>query len=100
MQLPHKNVYTKWDCNSLGIKSFKRKREERWFVHLRIILILHCGNEFLKQVLNFCFKLDDNVPRYGSTIKSSFLGTVGITFFGTWSLFKKDLMDCSIIPDG
>ena len=62
--------------------------------------MLHCGNEFLKQVLNFCFKLDDNVPRYGSTIKSSFLGTVGITFFGTWSLFRMDLMDSSIIPDG
>ena len=23
--------------------------------------MLHCGNEFLKQVLNFCFKLDDLV---------------------------------------
>ena len=68
---------------TLGITSLKQKREERWFVDLRIILILHCGNEFLKQVLNFRFKLDDNVPRYGSTIKSSFLGTVGITFFGT-----------------
>ena len=49
----------------------------------RIILILHCGNEILKQVLDFCFKLDDNVSRYGSTIKGSFLGAVGITFFGT-----------------
>ena len=45
--------------------------------------MLHCGNEFLKQVLNFCFEFDDFVPRYGSTIKSSVLGTVGITFFGT-----------------
>ena len=45
--------------------------------------MLHCGNEFLKQVLNFCFKLDDNIPRDGSTINSSFLGTAGITFFGT-----------------
>ena len=43
--------------------------------------MLHCGNEILKQILNFFFKLDDIVPRYGSTIKSSFLGTVGITFF-------------------
>ena len=85
---------------TVGIISLKRKREERRFADLRIILILHCGNEFLKQVLNFRFKLDDNVPRYGSTIKSSFLGTVAITFFGTWSLFKKDFMDCSIIPDG
>ena len=58
---------------------------------LRIILVLHCGNEFLKHVLNFRFKLDDNVPRYGNTIKSSSLGTVGITFFRTWSLFKKIL---------
>ena len=57
--------------------------------------MLHCGNEFLKQVVNFRFKLDDNVPRYGSTIKSSFLWTVGI-----WSSFKKDLMGFSIIPDG
>ena len=55
---------------------------------------------FSSKFLVFTLKLDDNVPRYGSTIKSSFLGTVGITFFGTWSLFKKDLMDCSIIPDG
>ena len=51
--------------------------------------MLHCGNEFLKQVPDFCFKLNDIVPRYGSTIKSSFLGTVGITFLGTWSLFIK-----------
>ena len=65
---------------------------------LRTISMLHCGNEFLKQVLNFCFKLDDIVPRYGSTMKNSFLGTVQITFFGKWSFFKKDFMDCSIIP--
>ena len=100
MQLPHENLYSKWDCNSLEITSLKRKREERRFVDLRIVLILQCGNEFLKQVLNFHFKLDDNVPRYGSTTKSSFLGTVETTFFRTWSLFKNDLMDCSIIPDG
>ena len=62
--------------------------------------MLHCGNEFLKQVLNLRFKLDGIVPRYGSTIRSFFLGTVGIIFFGTWSLFKKDFMDCSVIPDG
>ena len=86
LQLPHEKLYTKRDCNSLGITSLKQKREERRFVDLRIFLILHCGNEFFNQVLNFCFKLDDNVPRYGSTIKSSFLGTVGITFFGTFLL--------------
>ena len=78
----------------------KWKRQEKRFVNLRIILILHCGNEFLKEVLHFCFKLDDKVPRYGSAIKRSFLGTVGITFFGTWSLSKKYLMDYSIISDG
>ena len=43
--------------------------------------MLHCGNSFLKQVLDFRFKLDDIVPRYEKSIKSSFLGTVGITFF-------------------
>ena len=63
----------------LEITFLKRKREERRFVDLRIILILRCGNEFLKQFLNFRFKLDDNVPWYGSTIKSFFLGTLGIT---------------------
>ena len=89
-----------WDCNSLGITFLKRKREERRFVDLRVILMLHCGNEFLKQVLNVRFKVEDKVPRYGSTIKTYFLGTVGITFFRTWSLFKKDFMDCFIIPDG
>ena len=45
--------------------------------------MLHCGNEFLKQVLNFYFKLDDIVPRYGNTIKNSFLEKTGMTFFGT-----------------
>ena len=58
-----------------------------WFLYdiglrherVKIILMLHCGNEFLKQVL----KLDEIVRRYGSAIKSSFLGTVGITFFET-----------------
>ena len=67
----------------LALKELKREREETRFVDLGIILTLHSSNEFLKQVLNFRFKLDDNVPRYGSTIKISFLGTVGITFFGT-----------------
>ena len=56
----------------LGITPLKRKREERRSVDLRIILMLPCSNEFLKQVLNFDFNMDDNVPRYGSTIKSSF----------------------------
>ena len=56
--------------------------------------MLHCGNEFLK------FKLDDIISRYGPTIKSFFLGTVGITFFGTWTLFKTGFIDCSKIPDG
>ena len=78
----------------------KWKRGERRFVDLRIILILHCGNEFLKKVLILRFKLDDNILRYGSAIKRSFLGTVGITFFRTLSFSKKDLIDCSIIPDG
>ena len=35
MQLPHKNLYTMWDCNSLGITSLKWKRKERRFVNLR-----------------------------------------------------------------
>ena len=74
---------SKFFLSHLGITSLKQKREERRFVYLRIILILHCGNEFLKQVLNFCLKLDYNVPGYGSTINSSFIGTTGITFFGT-----------------
>ena len=62
--------------------------------------MLHSGNEFLEKVLNLCPKLDGIVPRYGNTIKISFLGTVGITFFETWSLSNKNFMDCSIIPDG
>ena len=33
--------------------------------------MLHSGNDFVKQVLNFHFKLDEIVPRYGSTIKQS-----------------------------
>ena len=36
----------------------EKKSEERRFVDLIIILMLHCGNEFLKQVLSFGFKLD------------------------------------------
>ena len=40
----------------------------------------HYGNEFLKQTLNFCFKLDDNVPRYGSTIKSFFKEQLKLLF--------------------
>ena len=52
-----------WGCNSLGITPLKRKREERWFVNLRIILILHCENEFLKKVLSFWLEMDDMFPR-------------------------------------
>ena len=70
------------DCISLGRISSKWKREKRLFVDLRIILMLHCGNELLKQVPYFYFNLNQIVLRYGSTIKSSFLGTVGITCFG------------------
>ena len=70
-----RNLYTMWNCSSLRMTSLKRKREERRFVDIRIILLLHCGGEFLKQVLNFCFKVDGNVPRYGSTIKWFFSGT-------------------------
>ena len=62
--------------------------------------MLHCGGKFLKQVLNFCFKLDGIVPRYGSARKDSFLGTDGIPFFGTYGSFKKYFIDCSIIPAG
>ena len=71
------------NCNYLRITSLKQEREERQFVNLRIILMLHCGNEFLEKVLNLYPKLDGIVPRYGNTIKLSFLGTVGITFFET-----------------
>ena len=86
---------------SLRITSLKRKRKERRFVDLRIILILHCGNKFLKQVLNFCFKLDDIDPNYGSITKSFFLRKVGITFSEHNVGFKKIMnsyiqfwMDC------
>ena len=96
----HENIYSKGDCKSLRIIFLKWKREERRFVELKIILILHCGNKVLKQVLNSCFKLDEKVARYGSSIKRSFLETVGITFLRIWILFKKHLMDCSIIPYG
>ena len=51
-------------------------------VNLRIILILYCGYEFLKQFLSFLFKLDDIIPRYGSIIKSSFSATVETNFVG------------------
>ena len=69
--------------NFLAITSLKRKREKRRFFDLRITLMSHYGNEFLKQVLHMRFTLDGIVPRYRSTIKSSFLGTAGITFSGT-----------------
>ena len=69
-------MYTILYCNSLGVVSLKRKREERRFVDSNIVLMLHCCNGFLKQVLNICFKLDDFVPRNGSTIKSFFLRAV------------------------
>ena len=46
-------IARKLDCNSLGVTSLKRKREERQFVDLRIMLILHSSNEFLKHSLFF-----------------------------------------------
>ena len=62
--------------------SLKQKRGERRFVDLRIISILHCCHDLLREVLNFHFKLNDTVPKYRSIMmKSTFLGTVGITFF-------------------
>ena len=86
----HENLYSKWDWffrNNI----FKRKREEGRFVDLRVILVLHCGNEFLKQVLNFCFKLDDNFPRWNYFFQLELL-------FSEYEVcFKKILW---IIPDG
>ena len=74
-------AHTMRDCKSLGITSLKRKREERRFVDLRIILIFRCGDQFFKQLpaLNWM----TSFPKYGSTIKNSLLGTIGITFFVT-----------------
>ena len=78
----------------LGMTSLKQKREYRRFVDLRIILILHCGNEVLKQVLNFHFKLDGNVPRCGSTIKSFLLETV-LFFMTEFELLYRSTIDSS-----
>ena len=36
MQLSHENLDTKWDCNSLGITSLKRKREEKAERYLKV----------------------------------------------------------------
>ena len=48
---------------SLAKLSLKRKREERWFVDFKIILVLHCGNEFRMEVCSFRFKFDHMVSR-------------------------------------
>ena len=45
--------------------------------------MLHCGNEFEKEVCSFPFKLDDMAPRKGRIIRSSFFGAVKYTCFGT-----------------
>ena len=75
------NIYILCETDSLGTTPCKPKREERLFVHLIIILILHCGHKFLNKALNFRFKLDNIVSRYINIIKSSFLGA--ITLFET-----------------
>ena len=61
----------------LGITYLKRKRKERRFADLQIILILKSGTEFLKHYLNLRFKLNDNVSRYGNSFTNCvhFLGT-------------------------
>ena len=46
LQLSQEIVYTMYNFHSLGITSSKRKKEERRFVDLRIVLILHCSNEY------------------------------------------------------
>ena len=48
LQLPRENLYIMRDCNSLEKTSLKRKREERRFVDIRIVLMLHCGSELLQ----------------------------------------------------
>ena len=45
--------------------------------------MLHCGNEFWKEVWSFRFKFDDMIPRKGKIISSSFFGAVGYVCFGT-----------------
>ena len=66
----------------------------------KITLMLHCDNEFQMDVCSFRFKIEDMAPRNGKTISSSFFGAVEYTCFGTYSLFKKVLIESSIIPDG
>ena len=58
--------------------------------------------QFIKSFLSKLYVLRKVIPTAPNKdlIKRSLLGTVGITFLGTESLFKKDFMNCSIIPDG
>ena len=56
----------------LGITYLKRKRKERRFADLQIILILKCGTEFLKHYLNLRFKLKTTFPDMETVLRTVF----------------------------
>ena len=55
------HLQIRWDVNSLGVISLKRKKITKVVWWLWNYLMLHCDNEFRIEVRSFCFKFDDMV---------------------------------------
>ena len=88
---------------------FQTEKRRKTIVDLKSFHITFLVMNFSSKFLNFCFKMGDRVPRYGSIMKSYFLGTVRITFYGKelcekrpylelfWSLFFLIRTECGEI---
>ena len=81
LQLWHVYEYIILDSKSLGMRSLKRNKCETLLCVLKVKFIWPHGRTFWKtDLIRFCTLLERG-PKYGKTIKYSFLGTVqGLTF--------------------
>ena len=82
------------------MESLNLKKLFNRFLDLKITFILHCGKDLLTDLYKPFLKFKENVPKYGRTANSSFLGTLGAICLGTYNLPKNFLIRWSIILTG
>ena len=67
----------------MGILSLNRKKLLKRFLDWKVTLMLYWGSVSLKQLYNLDLKFEENWPKKGRTIKTSFLETVIKILLGT-----------------
>ena len=91
------NLYITPDMRDLGSLSLKVKQDESFVLVLKITLRLENGTIFRKLRMRLFFTFQEVVPRNGTTITNSFLGTVWTGSLFSYSLLKNRKMHLSTI---